>query len=251
MKEIAVVVSTYNRLKYLKLSLQSWKWQTLKDFEIIVVDDGSSDGTKEWMAGQPHKYCWQPDNGYDLAGARNMGIKAANAKRILFTDNDLIHRPETLELHSQLPAEAIGISYIHWLGRGHGLMQRDDLPPLQWFRGMLEHRELRDMHHKPENCWGGAVSYSMEQLRRAGGFDQAGFHNKYGFEDIDLAYRCIRSPIPGNKARVQRVYNAIAYHIWHPFAKYRDEVPGNQLGGKRIRQGYYDKVHYGPLKGKI
>lgn len=265
MKTIAVVVATYNRLRYLQRSLWCWTRQTFRDFEVIVTDDGGSDDTAEWISankgrlGFPIRYVRHPDTGYDLAGARNNGVLAANAKRILFTDNDIWWSPRSLEAHAAIKPNQIGVSEIWWLNEAFSkrLLNKEDLPKKEEFveRKNLQHKELRgDIKVPcPDNCWGGAVSYSIELLRHAGGFDAKGFHNKYGFEDIDLAWRLMRSPLgsPGGKARYVLAGDSKAFHIWHPYGPYRGDVPGNHLGGRRIREGYYNRKHWGDIRGKL
>jgi glycosyltransferase involved in cell wall biosynthesis len=206
-------------------------------------------------------YVWQSDIGYNLAGARNQGILKSNAKRCLFTDNDIWFSPRTVEFHSKIHPNNIGVSTMHWLNKPFSqrlLDETTEVPSGQEFmlRKNLQAREMRGNINIacPDNCWGGAVSYSSALLRHAGGFDEAGFLNKYGFEDIDLAWRLMRSPLGtpgGGRAGYEVAGESIGFHVWHPFGDYRHEVPGNVVGGKRINSGYYNKAHYGPLKGRV
>lgn len=93
--DISIVIPTYNRKDRLKLCLESLFQQNyLQDnFEIIIVDDGSTDGTAQMLKALSNnysnlRYFSQPHKG--PAAARNLGIKEARAEIIGFTDNDCI-----------------------------------------------------------------------------------------------------------------------------------------------------------------
>ena len=88
MPTISVCVLTYNRKDYLKETLESVFRQTYKDFEVIVLDDGSSDGTEEMIKGMkfPVRYYWQENKGD--AGAKNAAIKMASGKYVSLLDSD-------------------------------------------------------------------------------------------------------------------------------------------------------------------
>ncbi|MBW7991965.1 MAG: glycosyltransferase [Planctomycetes bacterium] len=86
--KVSICVPTYNRKDYLKETLESILAQTYKDYEIIVVDDGSTDGTEDMIKqlGVPITCHWQ-ENGGDAA-ARNKLIELARGKYISFIDSD-------------------------------------------------------------------------------------------------------------------------------------------------------------------
>ena len=88
---ISVIIPTYNRAGQLKDCLDSLFNQTYKNFEIIVIDDGSTDCTEDLVRDlqKEHKnlkYLKQKNKG--PAGARNLGIKKARGKIIVFCDDD-------------------------------------------------------------------------------------------------------------------------------------------------------------------
>ena len=86
--DISVIIPTYNRKHTLRRAIQSVEQQSLPPLEIIVVDDGSSDGTKEWIKKKyPHiKYIYQKNSG--VSSARNKGIKISNGNWIALLDSD-------------------------------------------------------------------------------------------------------------------------------------------------------------------
>src|SRR5213594_919949 len=86
----SVIIPTYNRLKLLQGTLASLYRQDFKDFEIIVVSDGSTDGTDGYLtriaAEGRIKYVRQSNQG--LAATRSAGLKIAEGEYVAFTDDD-------------------------------------------------------------------------------------------------------------------------------------------------------------------
>ena len=94
---ISVCIPTYNRREYLIETLDSILAQTYKDYEIIIVDDGSTDGTSEMIKNFdfPIRYHWQENAGD--AAARNKLVELANGKYISFIDSDDLLMHDALE----------------------------------------------------------------------------------------------------------------------------------------------------------
>lgn len=86
--KISVIIPTFNRKKTLGRAIQSVSDQSLSPFEILIIDDGSNDGTKEWVkeSFQDIKYIYQNNQG--VSSARNKGIKYAYGDWIAFLDSD-------------------------------------------------------------------------------------------------------------------------------------------------------------------
>ncbi|MFA5291485.1 MAG: glycosyltransferase [Phycisphaerae bacterium] len=94
---ISICIPTYNREHLLKETLDSVFAQTYKDFEVVIVDDGSTDGTKEMLrkGGYNVRYHWQKNAGD--AAARNKLIELAEGRYISFLDSDDLLFPDALE----------------------------------------------------------------------------------------------------------------------------------------------------------
>lgn len=86
--KVSVCVPTYNRKDYLKEALESIFAQTYQDYEVVVVDDGSTDGTDQMIkeAGYNVRYYWAEHIGQ--AAARNKLIELARGEYITFLDSD-------------------------------------------------------------------------------------------------------------------------------------------------------------------
>ncbi|MFH0702008.1 MAG: glycosyltransferase [bacterium] len=96
--KVSIIVTTYNRKHYLKDTLDSVFNQTFNDFELIIIDDGSTDETKELIKlykCQRIKYFYQNNSG--LNAARNAGINLACGEFLAFLDSDDIWLPTKLE----------------------------------------------------------------------------------------------------------------------------------------------------------
>ena len=96
---VSVIVPTYNNEKYLANCLNSLLAQTFQDFEIIDIDDGSTDQTTkllETYKANPHiRVHTQPNSG--ISAARNQGLKLSRGQFISFVDSDDCVNPNFLE----------------------------------------------------------------------------------------------------------------------------------------------------------
>lgn len=99
--KISVIIPVYNVDKYLKQCLESIINQTLKDIELIIVDDGSTDNSKEVIEYYKSKYCniktlYQKNQGVSVA--RNLALKHANGEYVFYMDSDDFLENNCLEL---------------------------------------------------------------------------------------------------------------------------------------------------------
>lgn len=100
MPKISVIIPTYNCAKYLAKAIDSVINQTYQNFEIIVIDDGSTDNTKviieEYARKYPDRIRFFIQNNRGPAGARNTGIRASHGEYIAFLDSDDTWLPKKL-----------------------------------------------------------------------------------------------------------------------------------------------------------
>jgi len=94
---VSVVIPTYNCARYLPEAIDSVLAQTYRDFEIIVVDDGSTDNTAEVLARYGDTICVIRQTNQGRSAARNAGILAARGEYIAFLDADDVWLPHKLE----------------------------------------------------------------------------------------------------------------------------------------------------------
>ncbi len=94
---VSVIITTYNHEAFIAEAVQSVLDQTYSDYELIVVDDGSTDGTLEEISRFAEKVSLvrQPNQG--VAASRNTGIRRAQGELVAFLDGDDLWEPEKLE----------------------------------------------------------------------------------------------------------------------------------------------------------
>jgi glycosyltransferase involved in cell wall biosynthesis len=99
---ISVVIPTYNRRRYVREALESAWAQTYRPLEIIIIDDGSTDGTEEELSsfGSAIRYLRQQNQG--PSAARNRGIQAATGEYIALLDSDDLWAPTKIEKQVRL-----------------------------------------------------------------------------------------------------------------------------------------------------
>jgi glycosyltransferase involved in cell wall biosynthesis len=114
MPKVSVIIPTYNQAHFIAESIQSVLDQTFQDFEIVVVDDGSTDNTKEVVCNFKDvriKYIYQENNG--VSTARNTGICASTGEYIAFLDSDDVLLKNSLEKRVQVLNRHPEVAFIY------------------------------------------------------------------------------------------------------------------------------------------
>lgn len=124
---ISVIIPTYNRKEFLKNAIESVLNQNYKNKEIILIDDGSKDKTKEIVFKFPIKYFYQENKG--PASARNLGIKKSNGNFIAFLDSDDLWVEDKLSLQMKFFKKNPEYKIVHtneiWIKNGKILKQME------------------------------------------------------------------------------------------------------------------------------
>ncbi len=129
--KISVIIPTYNRRHLLPFAIQSILDQTYTDFEIIVVDDASTDGTKEVLSRFKDKRIRYIRHGENrgISAARNTGIHASKGDFVAFLDDDDTHLPGKLMSQLNIIESSdlnvglvyVGIQYVDEYGNPIGI----------------------------------------------------------------------------------------------------------------------------------
>jgi glycosyltransferase involved in cell wall biosynthesis len=189
---LSVVIPTYNRRNRLARVLSALEGQSLPAaaFEVVVVDDGSSDGTSDWLAQQRPAYqlrCLRLDNG-GPALARNAGIRAAQGDIVLFIDDDVEPSQNLLAEHLKAHDAEQNIVVIGPLG---SLPHYQD-PWVAWEQAKVEAQYaamLRgDWAPTFRQFWTGNASVPRQALLDAGLFNPAYLRA----EDVELGLRLLK-----------------------------------------------------------
>ncbi len=190
---LSVILCTYNRRAILERSLASFFRQDAPagGFELIVVDDGSQDGTREYLQGLalpiPGRILHRENGG--LAAARNTGIAAARGEYFLFVNDDTIASTSLVREHLAAHDKA---------GRDIAVLGTFEQPLPALDNALMRVLEVTDLvfHYNEmrpgafydyQRFWTCNVSVRAELVRDAGGFDER--FKRYGAEDIDLGFR--------------------------------------------------------------
>ncbi len=136
---IGILIPTFNRMNDLKEALARLERQTFRDFEVVIVDDGSTDETRQmveaYQAQAPYPLVYLRQTNAGPATARNLGVRHMNAPVCLLIGDDIFASPELVEQHlklhrdqPQVEAAALGLTrwaeqgqvvtpFMRWLGR--------------------------------------------------------------------------------------------------------------------------------------
>jgi glycosyltransferase involved in cell wall biosynthesis len=108
---VSVIIPCYNQAKYLKCAIESVLNQTYQNFEIIVVDDGSQDNTREIAESfERIKYIYQQNQG--LSAARITGIRCSEGEFLVFLDSDDWLLPAALETNKNYLLTMPGLAFV-------------------------------------------------------------------------------------------------------------------------------------------
>lgn len=205
---ISVVIPTYNRLPILRKCLLALEAQDLQFplvcYEVVLVDDGSTDETVHWLdthaTSFPHLRLVQQDHGGPAEG-RNRGVDHAHGDVIVFIDSDLVVTPTFLTSHAQALQE-------RWESSGNRLCFT--------YGAVINTANFDDPCSEPHKLsdlsWAyfatGNVAIDRTVLETAGLFDTS--FRLYGWEDLELGERLRRMGVD-----LVRCPQAVGYH-WHP-----------------------------------
>jgi GT2 family glycosyltransferase len=188
---VSVVIPTYNRLPRLRRVLEALSSQTVGPggFEVVVVSDGATDGTDEFVtaAEMPYElvFASQPNRG--PAAARNTAVAMASAGLLVFLDDDVIPSAELIEQHVVTHAGDPGALVVVGPMLDPPGYRRS--PLVRWEQAMLykQYEAMRrgDYPATYRQFYTGNASVSRDRLLDAGGFDER-FRRA---EDVELAYR--------------------------------------------------------------
>ena len=101
MPTVSVIIHTYNNEKFIAETVESVLNQTYKDYEIIVVDDGSVDGTRDALKPYMQKIRYHYKENGGIASAKNAGIKLSQTEYVAFLDHDDLWVSDKLQLQME------------------------------------------------------------------------------------------------------------------------------------------------------
>lgn len=193
MPKVSVVVAVYNAEKYLKCCLESLTSQTLRDMEIICVDDGSMDGSlaylQEWATVDARIRVLQQTN-RGTAAARNQGLRLATGEYIIFLDADDYFATDLLEKTirkaEQFAADMVAFRAVSFDDKT-GLQS-----PLNDKIGQYPHflEAPFNVNAVPEDIFNSFMVVAWNKLYRKSFIDKFGFQFQAIQRSNDLLFTC-------------------------------------------------------------
>ena len=235
--KISIIVTTYNRPDALQIILEAFAYQTDKNFEVIIADDGSRDDTRTMIERLKEKipysikHVWQPDNGFQAAQIRNKGIVAAEGDYIIFIDGDCIPRKNFVAQHRKLAERG-------WFVAGNRVLiseaytkilldEQTATLKLNHFLMLLKLSLSKKINRFSSTLilnlgyfrkrypqkWKGVKTCNLgvwkKDLLTVNGFDES--YQGWGYEDSDLAIRLLHAGIRAKSGR----FATTIFHLWH------------------------------------
>jgi glycosyltransferase involved in cell wall biosynthesis len=238
----SVIIPTYNRKEHLHKAIESLEKQTYRDFELIIADDGSSDGTEEFVKSFKSnlKIKYHRHENAGRSAARNMGLGYAIGKIVLFIDDHCYADKRLLEEHFNMHQNLRYTKYNIVRGYAPLVSSLDKISTDPKRIDMLSFK-FRGEQNPFVSFFTGNVSIDRKALNDVGGFDEN--FKEYGFQDSELGYRLVKA---GNKIKVNP--NALVYvvSVGLPFEKRCDKM--RQAGHSAVvllRKNFYLGLYVG------
>ncbi|PYG89569.1 galactosyltransferase-like protein [Ruminiclostridium sufflavum DSM 19573] len=265
--KVSVIIPTYNRSNILKYTLSSLVNQDFpsREYEVIVIDDGSSDDTKEVVYSYKDKlniiYYFQEDKGFRVALARNEGIKRAKGDVLIFIDTGIVvgntfvrahydaHCENSYEKNTASNEKYAVIGYVY--GFSYESEEYGETPkfidfnrPNQMIQNLKQsdyysdirekvYFEIKDDLNSISVPWmlfyTNNVSVMKEELIKAGCFDED--FVRWGAEDVECAYRLFK-----NKLKFKLSREACGVNCPH-----ERHIEGKHVRGKMNMRLFYSK----------
>jgi glycosyltransferase involved in cell wall biosynthesis len=231
----SVVIPTYNRLPILEKCLRALERQQLRaesivvGYEVVLVDDGSTDGTLEWLEAYRSEFSHVKafsQNHQGPAAARNLGVEQAQGDTIIFIDSDLVVTEGFLQAHADA------------LVRGQQQLGSDRVFTYGWVINTCNFDNPTSEPYKITDFSAayfatGNVAIARRWLEKAGLFDTR--FQLYGWEDLELGVRLKQLGL-----KLIKCPAAVGYH-WHPpFAL--DQIPA--MIDREIQRGRMGVLFY-------
>jgi len=234
--KVSIIFSTYNSTDWLEKVIWGFYFQSFKDFEIVIADDGSTEETENTIDRLRKKtlleikHVWQPDEGFQKCKILNKAILATTGDYIIFTDGDCIPRYDFVQAHvdNAKPCHLLSGGYFKLPMKTSQAITKKDIEIGNAFNpNWLLNNGLKKSHKiakltaqgwkqrlynaltPTKATWNGHNASTWKSLLlEVNGFDE---RMQYGGEDRELGERLINL----NVSPIQIRYSAICLHLDH------------------------------------
>lgn len=242
MPAISVVMPCYNSAETLSESLNSLVQQTLADFEVILIDDGSTDSTGEILeqwAHRDHRFRVLHQSHQGIIPALNKGLEACQASYVARMDADDCCHPERLERQVAYLKSRPGVDVVACLVTAYpeGQVRAGFSIYIEWLNSLVRDADIRREIFVESPLVHPSVAFRLESVKQAGSYQEYGWP-----EDYDL---WLRLYLAG--ARFGKVPEVLLKWREHPDRLTRTD------GRYSLENFIRAKAHYlilGPLKGR-
>jgi len=234
----SLIIAVYNNIPFLRVVLDSLKYQTEKDFEIVIAEDGESAAVKEFLNHYPFEQSWQhitqKDEGWRKNQGLNKAIRAAKSDWLIFIDGDCVLHARFIEMHvryadensilagKRVKLDEASSQLILENSSNIKLLQNKLLRKLIWGKGKIKYIE-EGLFISPEGLFGfipkirtlnhltgSNMSFSKKTIYSINGFDEDYLLPAVG-EDYDLTWRFDAAGFKHKSVRNL----AVQYHLAH------------------------------------
>lgn len=233
MAQVSIIIPTYNRARLLLRALQSVAAQTFQDYELIIVDDGSTDDTRQVVDAIGNariRYIWQENQ--ERSAARNRGLAESRGAYVTFLDSDdeflldkLTMQVQELETRPELGMVIGGRLLVDT----EGAVTQEIKPWEQYSEAELA-KNLRIWLMEGPACIG-AELVRREWLEKIGGFDQ----ELVRMEDVDLWFRLAKAG-----CRAGWVHMPVVKEHFHPLNSPNEVFLARDSFLKYLEKAYAD-----------
>lgn len=209
---LSVIVPVFNGLLQLPRCLDALSRSAFKDFEVIVVDDCSTDNTREIVERWGARYLRTPRQAGPGA-ARNLGVRHAHGSIVVFVDADVVVPPEALGIIAEDFARDTDLAAVFG--------SYDDAPAwsdfLSQYKNLMHHYVHQMASERAVTFWAGCGAVRRDVFLEFGGFD----HEKYSkpsIEDIELGFRLSqagRRILLDKRLQVKHLKKWTVSVLWH------------------------------------
>ena len=235
-REVSVIISTYNKPIWLEKVLWSYEFQTFKNFEVVIADDGSNKDTKHLIerikneVNYPIQHIWHEDNGFQKTIILNKATLKSKGEYLVYTDGDCIARQDFLKTHIDNRECGYFLSggYFKLTMNISKLISKNDIEnqkcfDINWLKinGLKSSfknnkinskgikQKLLNLLTPTTRSWNGHNSSAYKKdIIDVNGFDE---RMQYGGEDRELGERLLNAGLKVKQIR----YYAICLHLDH------------------------------------
>lgn len=211
---ISIIILNWNGKHHLEECLSSVLKQTYKDYEVIVVDNGSTDGSQEYISSRfPSVSLICNDQNYGFCKGNNIGIKASKGEYIVLLNNDTVVEQDWLQQLYECMISDIDVGFctskllsyskrnlLDAAGDGYSICGAG------YKRGHLEDAAKYDIDEYVFGACAGAAMYKREMLDKIGLLDEDFF---VAYEDSDLSFRAQLAGYKCKYASKAKVYHKV------------------------------------------